>query len=112
MINNRHIINTINNYFDNLANYLLDDYKWSKIVRRTILSFLFLAFLTTLQTTIVYSPDFLVSALYHGRGIGVPTVIKMEKQKSEKLLDRLYGLYIMYHGKTPVKQRNKNFHLP
>ena len=71
----------LNDQLDLMATYITDDDKWSKIRRRTIFALLLFAILSAVQTTMIYSPQFLIGALYHGRGVGVPNVIKMDDEK-------------------------------
>jgi len=112
MVNERSFLKFLNDQLDLMATFFMDDEKWSKISRRTIIALMLFALVMTVQTSIIYSPQFLIGALYHGRGVGVPNVIKMEDQKSDKMLDRLYSLYVMYHGNKPVKDKGQKLHLP
>ena len=102
----------VNLKLDHLSKYITDEKKWTKLRKQTVYILLVIALISTVQTTLVYSPQFLIGALYHGRGIGVPIVVNMDEQKSEKILKRLYGLYKLYHGDKPIKHDGKKPHLP
>ena len=102
----------INNLLNHSATLFTDDKKWSKYSRRVVLSLMIIAGILVVHTSLIYSPNFLVGALYHGRGVGVPRVIDMEDKKSEKLLERLHGIYLLFHGDKPVKKRTNVPHVP
>lgn len=112
MANNRFHLNFLNDWLDQLAIYFIDDAKWSKISRRSIISLTLVALILVVHTSLIYSPRFLIGALYHGRTVGVPTVTQMNDNKSEKMLDRMYSLYVLFHGDKPIKNRYKKLHVP
>ena len=112
MADKRFLFVRLNNLLDHITTFFLNDEKWSKYSRRVILAILVFAGILVVHTSLIYSPNFLVGALYHGRGFGVPKVINMADKKSEKILDRLHGLYLLYHGDKPVKKRTKRPHVP
>ena len=112
MANEHPFLDFLNNKLDLIAAIFTDDEKWSKFSRRTVATLVLFALVITMQTSIIYSPQILIEALYHGRGVGVPIVIKMDNKKSEKMLQRLYSLYVLYHGHKPVKNKANELHLP
>tara|TARA_B100000315_G_C14372042_1_gene493421 strand:+ start:365 stop:703 length:339 start_codon:yes stop_codon:yes gene_type:complete len=112
MVNKQSRLFRLFNLFDQIAVLFLDDEKWSKYSRRVVLSLIVLAGILVVHTSLIYSPNYLVGALYHGRGMGVPQVISMDDKKSEKILERLHGIYLLFHGDKPVKKRSKKPHVP
>ena len=89
-----------------------DDKLWHKRRRRLVITAILLGLFLQYHTLIVYSPKVLISALYHGREIGVPYMGQIEKQKRDKLLERMFQLYVAYHHGGPVNTEPKEFHVP
>ena len=93
-----------------LVNASNDAVRWRRFRRRTIVTLIVLGAFLTYHTVIVFSPKFLISSMYHGRGRGIPQMEAMDEEKKKKLLGRMIGLYEAYHGDMPLKYEGTKFH--
>ena len=75
---------------------ILNDKAWRRCCNRVIVVVAVVAGLCTVQTMLIYSPAFLVDALYHGRQYGALNVRAMPKDQRDRLLFRMCWVKQLY----------------
>ena len=95
---------------DWLSAFAANDRRWNRMRFRAMAVLIGFGLFFLFQTVIIYSPTYLISAQYHGRGRGIPHMQSLAKHKKEKHLGRLFGLYEAYHGDLPITYEGDKFH--
>ena len=75
---------------------ILNDSNWRHRCNQAAIAVAIVGILCTVQTMVIYSPAFLIDALYHGREHSVPTLRAKPTDQREKLLYRLCWVRELY----------------
>jgi hypothetical protein len=87
----------IDRWLEPLARRLdIDDARWLRLRRRTAAVLIAIGLGLGLLNALIYSPVFLIDALYHSREMGLHALARLPDDKRAKATQRLCWVYMYY----------------